>query len=76
MGENKTSKEIEEIQDEIKEKREELRKLKEKYTVKGARKRINEAYKAVYARTDLTEPQKIEQFFNDINNIRAEYVEG
>lgn len=72
---NKIEQEIEQAKKELEEKKAKLREVKDKYTMRGARKKINMAYKELLGDEEMNESQKIEAFFNKIAEIKKEYTE-
>lgn len=66
--------ELEQAKRELLKAREKVKKVKEKYTIKGCKVKVNKVYASLYKREDLNEVQKIKEFWRLVDELKKQYV--
>jgi len=66
---------LEIAQEKLAQARQEVKDLKQKYTLRGAKVLVNKVYNDLY-KQDLTETEKIKLFWLGVEKARTEFAEG
>lgn len=64
---------IKSMENEISNKRNELQKVKQAFTLRGAKVAVNKIYNDLY-KEKIPQTEKIEQFWNRVEDLKNEYV--
>lgn len=70
----KFEEELQKAKAELQNAREKVKEVKNKYTVKGCKVKVNKIYSTLYNRDDLNETQKIKEFWRQVENLKKQYV--